>query len=67
MSNIAKGNSAVTAINYIKNGTERAITAIYKGTKLIWEIVSSCFGNGYWINSQKWSNTDGWKNNINKN
>ena len=43
-----------------------AIVAVYKGSRLVWAIfkpVLSCFGNGYWVNSAPWSNTDGWKNN----
>ena len=53
-----------------KNGIEmnaryygsKAITAVYKGAKLVWEAISSCFGSGYWINNRPWSNTDSWRN-----
>lgn len=40
----------------------RIITQIYKGAKLVWEAIKSCFGAGYWKNDSPWSNTEGWKN-----
>lgn len=40
----------------------KAITAIYKGLKLIWQSISSCFGGGYWDNDKPWNNDDGWRN-----
>lgn len=55
-----------------KNGKEvigihkgiHVITTVYKGTKLVWQAVGSCFGKGFWIGVKPWSNKDGWK--INK-
>lgn len=41
----------------------KAIVAIYKGAKLVWTAISSCFGKGYWINADAWDNQDGWQNN----
>lgn len=38
------------------------ISYLYKGTLLLWEAVSSCFGSGYWRNDLPWSNEDAWKN-----
>lgn len=49
----------ITAVNF---GT-RAITAVYQGSKLVWEAIRSCFGKGYWVNSLPWDNVDSWKNN----
>lgn len=49
----------VTAVNFGK----RAIAAVYKGTKLVWEAIRSCFGKGFWANSLPWDNEDSWKNN----
>lgn len=40
----------------------RAITAVYKGLRLVWTAIRSCFGKGYWINDKPWVNTDAWKN-----
>ena len=40
----------------------KIITSIYKGTRLIWEAINSCFGKGFWINTKAWNNKDGWKN-----
>jgi hypothetical protein len=39
----------------------KAITAVYKGAKLVWEAVSSCFGGGMWMRDRAWKDTDGWK------
>ena len=53
----------VTSIYVGKNKTEsKVITAVYKGLKLIWQYIKSCFGRGYWINDKQWSNRDAWKN-----
>lgn len=41
----------------------RAIAFVYKGARLVWQAVASCFGAGYWINNYPWSNADAWKNN----
>lgn len=40
----------------------RAIVAVYKGLQLVWEMIKSCFGKGYWINNAPWVNNDAWKN-----
>jgi hypothetical protein len=41
----------------------KAITAVYRGARLIWEAVNSCFGSGYWVREKAWSQTDAWRNN----
>lgn len=56
---IFKKNKEVTAIYVGK----KVVSAVYRGAKLIWEAISSCFGKGFWNNSAPWSNQDGWKNN----
>ena len=40
----------------------KSISAVYRGTKLVWEAITSCFGSGMWLNLRAWKNTDGWKN-----
>ncbi len=40
----------------------RAVAAVYRGAKLVWEAISSCFGAGYWDNDKPWSNADGYSN-----
>ncbi len=40
----------------------RIIAAVYKGAKLLWQYIKSCFGRGYWINDKMWSDKDGWAN-----
>ena len=39
------------------------ITAVYKGSKLVWQAVRSCFGAGFWVNTKPWLNNEAWKNN----
>ena len=41
----------------------KTVAAIYNGAVLIWNMIRSCFGAGYWRNDAPWSNTEGWKNN----
>lgn len=40
----------------------KIITAVYIGTKLVWQSIRSCFGSDFWINSSPWKNDEGWKN-----
>lgn len=40
----------------------KAIAYIYIGAKLIWRLINSCFGAGYWVSESGWSNEDGWNN-----
>lgn len=40
-----------------------AISAVYKGARLIWMAARSCFGKGYWIGDKPWSMTETWKSN----
>ena len=41
---------------------EKVITAAYRGLVLVWELIKSCFGRGYWVGSAPYSATDAWKN-----
>ena len=53
-----------------KNGKEvtsifkenRPISIVYKGSRLVWEAINSCFGKGFWVNVKPWNNNEGWKN-----
>ncbi|MCS3176964.1 MFS transporter [Candidatus Bacteroides intestinigallinarum] len=53
-----------------KNGKEvtsifkenRPIAIVYKGSRLVWEAINSCFGKGFWVNVKPWNNNEGWKN-----
>lgn len=55
-----------------KNGNEikqvfhnsKPISAIYKGVKLVWQSIRSCFGSGAWHNEKPWINDEGWRNNT---
>ena len=51
-------NKQVTTIYHGKD----VVTAVYRGLRLIWQYIKSCFGRGYWINDKTWSETDGWAN-----
>lgn len=36
---------------------------MYVGKHLVWELIRSCFGSGYWIPDSPWINDDVWRNN----
>ena len=40
----------------------KVIQYIYRGSKLVWTAISSCFGSGVWLNNKVWNNNDSWKN-----
>ena len=52
-----KNNKDITGIYW----NNHAITTVYKGVKLVWQAVSSCFGDGFWRKDKPWSGTDGWR------
>ena len=52
------GGKEITAVN----AYGKAITAIYAGTRLVWQAIRSCFGAGWWVNEKPWINDEGWKN-----
>lgn len=60
---IYKDGKAVSGIYKFHDGAMRTILTVYKGTRVVWELIRSCFGRGFWINEQPWVNSDGWKNN----
>lgn len=39
----------------------RPLGAIYRGVRLLWEAIRSCFGAGFWENGKPWVDTEGWK------
>lgn len=53
-----------------KNGKEisqlvingKILSAVYVGTRLVWQAIRSCFGSGGWINDKPWLNDEGWRN-----
>lgn len=38
------------------------VQAVYKGLRLVWQAVRSCFGSGCWVNDKPWLNDEGWSN-----
>lgn len=55
---IYKEGKEITALYYGR----QAVALVYKGTRLVWQTIRSCFGSGGWINEFGWDNNDGWKN-----
>lgn len=35
--------------------------AVYRGLRLVWQAVRSCFGSGAWIGEKPWIGEEGWK------
>nr|DAN74684.1 MAG TPA: hypothetical protein [Bacteriophage sp.]DAX57362.1 MAG TPA: hypothetical protein [Bacteriophage sp.] len=54
---IRKGNGQTAAVHY---GT-RAIAAVYRGARLVWTAIRSCFGSGVWLGDKNWINDENWK------
>ncbi len=40
---------------------KRLLVASYRGLKLIWQSVRSCFGSGTWEDDKPWKDDEGWK------
>lgn len=53
-------NGKSIAARFVDN---KAVVAVYKGARLVWEYFVSCFGKGFWQNDKPWSNADAWRNN----
>lgn len=47
---------------FVRYYGKKIITKTYKGLRLIWVGVRSCFGAGYWINDKPYNNDDRWVN-----
>jgi len=48
-------------IAILKSG--KPVQAVYKGRRMVWQGVRSCFGSGVWVNDKPWINDETWKNN----
>lgn len=35
--------------------------AVYKGLRLVWMAVRSCFGSGEWVGKKPWIGSEKWK------
>lgn len=54
----------ITGFYVMINGVRRAITTFYTDTRrIIWQLVRSCYGKGYWIEDKPWLDNDTWKDN----
>jgi len=49
-------------IKYVRYAAKLSITKIYQGAKLLWSLITSCFGSGVWVQTSKWSDSEMWKN-----
>lgn len=36
------------------------VIGFYRGKALLWQIVKSCFGKGYWVSGLPWISDDAW-------
>lgn len=39
----------------------KTVQAVYKGARLVWQAIRSCFGGGYWDDNKPWLDDEGWK------
>ena len=56
---ITRGGKTLTA----RYRGVKKILIVYRGLKVVWQAITSCFGAGYWRNDYPWKNEDPWKNN----
>ena len=47
----------------IINWCTKTISAVYNGTRLVWEAIRSCFGGGAWLTNKPWLYQEGWRRN----
>lgn len=47
-------------ISSVYKGT-KAIAMIYRGSRLVWQAIRSCFGAGYWRGDKPWIGPDAWR------
>ena len=53
-----------TGVYAVVNGALRAILTVYDDARnIIWQLVRSCYGKGYWIQDKPWLDADTWKDN----
>jgi len=38
------------------------VQAVYRGLRLVWMAVRSCFGSGVWVSAKPWIGSENWKN-----
>lgn len=43
------------------NKWHHAIQAVYRGARLVWIAVRSCFGSGVWIDEKPWLDDEPWR------
>ena len=41
--------------------SKKVITYVFKGIRLVWEGIKSCFSGGIWYQEKKWLNEAKWK------
>ena len=60
---IRLGNKELTGkYRFSPSGRTYIVTKIYRGVNLVWSLIRSCFGNGFWVNEMPWINDDAWGN-----
>lgn len=53
-------NGGKSVISIIANS--KLVLYVKKAGITLWQLVTSCFAQGYWINTERWTNNSGWKN-----
>lgn len=57
-------STPITGFYVLLDGTIKTITTIYTDMgEIIWQLVRSCYGKGYWIEDKPWLDNDTWKDN----
>ena len=59
---IWKGRPVAT-LYYVKSHTIHKIGSLWRGGRLVWQAVRSCFGSGIWRQEKPWLSDEKWKTN----
>ena len=59
---IFRDNKELVAKRKVREGgTILEASMIYRGARLVWQAIRSCFGSGVWFKDRPWIGTDMWK------
>lgn len=56
------GNKEMIARYKVRpNGVVWSVQYVYRGARLVWQAIRSCFGSGAWLGDRPWLGDDPWK------
>jgi len=43
------------------DGKTWEVQMVFRGARLVWQAIRSCFGTGAWLEERPWLDSDAWK------